>query len=368
MSTQLTTHPSTDQTTHPQIDFAARTNESFAHSLKHFWRDGAYQKVVAEAKATGANDVAGLERSMRSSRAYQLYGWLERRAQQVKYQSRWGMTPALAPQQEELSRILDDGAKQHPGRLHLDPAMAMPAYVADTDIHQIPGGIWNGDETAFVYEWATAAVSFSMLDPDTPLDWYAALMRERFAPNTILDIGCTLGGSTRALKRAMPDAEIHGCDVSAPAMKLAHLRTVEAGQEIDFWQMNGEDLGFDDARFDLVTSHWLIHEVPPSALRRIMAEGKRVLKPGGTFAMYDMYLTPGGTIDAWLLDGYAARNNEPFMYQARNLDLQTELEAAGFTDVQIELSGLQANADVLSGKLPNSRTHYMSVITARVPE
>jgi SAM-dependent methyltransferase len=354
--------------TSPDIGFAAKSHESYAHSLKFFWREAPYRAVVAEAAASGANDVDSLEGTMRRSRAYQLYGWLERRAQQVKFQGRWGMSRTLAPQRQRLREILDQGACQQPGRLHLDPEMAMPAYVSEAEIHQIPGGVWNTDETAFVYEWATAAVSFSMLDPDTPLNWYGELMRERFAPGSILDIGCTLGASTRALKRAMPEAEVHGCDVSAPAVRLAHLRAVEAGLAIDYWQMNGEDMSFEAGRFDLVTSHWLIHELPPSALRRIMAEGRRILKPGGTFAMYDMYLTPGGTIDAWLLDGYAARNNEPFARPIRNLDIERELTTAGFTGVRIELSGLQANPDVLSGKLPDSRTHYMTVITATAPE
>ena len=354
-------------TTRPDIDFAAKTNESYSHSLKYFWKDAPYKQVVEEAKACGANDVEGLERTMRPSRAYQLYGWLERRAQQVKYQSRWGMSRVLAPQTERLSSILEEGATRHTERLHLDPEMAMPDYVANTDIHQIPGGIWNSDETAFVYEWATSGVSFSMLDPDTPLNWYAELMRDRYAPTAVLDIGCTLGASTRALKRTMPSADIHGCDVSAPAVSLAHLRSIEADLDINFWQMNGESLNFEGNRFNLVTSHWLLHEVPPSALRRIMAEGRRVLEPGGAFAMYDMYLTPGGNIDAWLLDGYAARNNEPFMYQARNLDLERELRAAGFVDVEIEISGLQTNSSLLSGELSQNRTHLMSVITARTP-
>ena len=352
-------------TTRPEIDFSAQTSESYARSLKFYWKEAPYRRVVAEAAETGANDVDSLEHSMRPSRAYQLYGWLERRAQQVKYQGRWGMARMLTPQRERLRRILDDGAARHPDRLHLDAGMAMPAYVSDTDIHQMPGGVWDTEETAFVYEWATSSVSFSMLDPDTPLNWYGELMRERHAP--VLDIGCTVGASPRALKRAMPGAEVHGCDVSAPAVRLAHLRSVEADLAIDYWQMNGEDMSFEDDRFDLVTSHWLIHEVPPSALRRIMAEGRRVLQPGGTFAMYDMYLTPGGTIDAWLLDGYAARNNEPFTHAVRKLNIEQELTDAGCIDVNIELSGLQANETVLSGQLPESRTHYMSVITAKVP-
>ncbi len=305
---------------------------------------------------------------MRGSPAYQLYGWLERRSQQVKYQGRWGMVPTLAQQRARLTKILDEGAAREPERLHLDPAPETPDYVSETEIHQHPGGIWNTDDSPFVYEWATGAVSFSMLDPNRPLDWYAELLRERFAPTAMLDIGCTVGASSRALKRAMPNAEVHGCDISAPAVKLAHLRAVEAGLAIDYWHMNGEALGFEDARFDLVTSHWLIHEVPPGALRRIMREGKRVLRPGGVFAMYDMFLTPGGVIDAWLLDGYGARNNEPFVHPIRRLDIERELTEAGFEDVKIELSGLQATPAVLGGKIPQSRTHYMTVITARAPK
>ena len=355
-------------TTGPEIDFAARSHESYAHSLKYFWKEAPYRRVVAQAASSGANDVAALERTMRTSPAYQLYGWLERRAQQVKYQGRWGMARILAPQRRRLEQILDEGAAREPHRLHLDSSLAAPDYLTEPDIHQIPGGIWNTDGSAFIYEWATSAVSFSMLDPDTPLNWYGELMRNRFRPATILDIGCTTGASSRALKRAMPEAEVHGCDLSAPAVRLAHLRAVEADLAIDYWQMNGEALAFEDRRFDLVTSHWLIHEVPPKALRRIMAEGRRVLKPGGVFAIYDMYLTPGGVIDAWLLDGYAARNNEPFMHPIRTLDMERELNAAGFKDVSIELSELQATPAVLAGELPQSRTHYMSVTTAIVPE
>ena len=57
-------------TTRPDIDFAAKTNESYSHSLKYFWKDAPYKQVVEEAKACGANDVEGLERTMRPSRAY----------------------------------------------------------------------------------------------------------------------------------------------------------------------------------------------------------------------------------------------------------------------------------------------------------
>jgi hypothetical protein len=83
--------------------------------------------------------------------------------------------------------------------------------------------------------------------------------------------------------------------------------------------------------------------------------------------MYDMYLTPGGLIGEWLHAGYAARNNEPFAYSITNMDLKADLEAVGFTDVQVELSQLQATPEALRGELPDGRLHYMSVITGRKP-
>jgi predicted methyltransferase len=116
-----------------------------------------------------------------------------------------------------------------------------------------------------------------------------------------------------------------------------------------------------------VTSHWLIHEMPPTAVRNMIAEGWRLLQPGGTFAMYDMYLTPGGVIGEWLHAGYAARNNEPFAYPVSEMDLKAELEAVGFVDAQVALSELQATPEALRGELPDNRLHYMSVITGSKP-
>ena len=116
-----------------------------------------------------------------------------------------------------------------------------------------------------------------------------------------------------------------------------------------------------------MTSHWLIHEMTPDAIRNMIAEGWRLLQPGGTFAMYDMYLTPGGLIGEWLHAGYAARNNEPFAYPVANMDLKADLETAGFIDAQVDLSQFQATPEALRGDLPESRLHYMSVITGRKP-
>jgi ubiquinone/menaquinone biosynthesis C-methylase UbiE len=349
----------------PDISFEARAYQDFVRGLRAVWRTDAYAATVAEAERTQARSAAALERAMADSQAYQLYGWLERRSQQFKYLGRWGMVPELERQAARLERALAAGAAQAPERLRLDPDFVVPDYVRASDTHQHPGATWGRDIDAFVYEWATEVGSFALGDADRPLDWYAALMVERFAPRAILDLGCSLGKCARALKRAAPDATVDACDVAAPLLKLAHLRTEALGVDIMFWQRAAEALGFADASFDLVSSHWLVHEMPPAAIRRALREMRRVLRPGGAVALYDMHLTPGGPIAAWLHRGYAARNNEPFAAAYAELYLAAELTEAGFDNITIELSELQRATLPDPAALPPARTHLMTVATAR---
>jgi len=354
--------------TRPERSFQAKAFVGFVQGLKGVWRDELYGNVVEEARATGANRVPDLERAMAGSPQYAMYAWLERFTQQMSLVGRWGMYRELEPQMETLSAQLDEAARQHPERLNLDPDLPLPAYLTEAEIHQYSGGLWESDMGGYALEGLTEKSSFSLLEPDKPLSWYAEYIRDSIAPSRIVDLGCARARGTRALKRAMPDAEIHGCDLCGAVLRLAHLRNLEEDLAITLWQRNAEDTGFDDGGFDLVTSHWLIHEMPPAAVRRMIAEGWRLLKPGGTFAMYDMYVTPGGVVGEWLHAGYAARNNEPFAYPIARMNLKAEVEAAGFVEAQVALSELQATPEALRGELPDCRVHYMSVITGRKPE
>jgi len=250
--------------------------------------------------------------------------------------------------------------------------LALPGYVRDVDTHQHSGGIWSDACDAFAYETSSTGFTFSLFDPQSPLTAYtecigARLARHDLAPRCIVDLGCTIGGSTRALKRAFPNAAVHGCDVCAPVLALAHLRSLEAGLDITYWQKSAEAPGFADASVDAVASHWLFHEMPPHAIRNCLAASRRMLRPGGALVAYDMYLAPGGAIGRWLHAGYAARNNEPYAHSYASMDMRRELEAAGFVDITIELAHPQPSDAVRSGALPQARTHYMTLVSASVP-
>ena len=91
-----------------------------------------------------------------------------------------------------------------------------------------------------------------------------------------------------------------------------------------------------------------------------------MLKKGGGFMAYDMYLVPGGAIGRWLQAGYAARNNEPFAHTYAGMDMKSR--AARRRDSPISRCGSRTRSRdeaVKAGGLPAARTHYMTMITAK---
>jgi ubiquinone/menaquinone biosynthesis C-methylase UbiE len=352
------------------VPFEARAYQSYISGLKAYWGGELYREVVSSAEAANATSVDHLETVMRSDPGYQLYAWLERRTQQMRFHGRWGMATVLEGQRARLESLLRRAESIRPDRLSLEADFQLPDYVTGTDTHQLRGGLWREPFHAFVLAWYQTGLSFAGSSPDALVDWYASLLKRRLeglalTPRRILDLGCTGGRSTRAIKRAMPAAEVHGCDVCEPSLRHGHLRSAEEGADVWLCQQNAEQLRFADGSFDVVASHWLFHEMPPRAIRACIAEAARVLRSGGVFAVYDMCVVPGGTIGEWLHSGYAIRNNEPFAHTLMQMDLQAELKKAGFTDVRVDLSSPDHPGPEIPERLPERRLHYMALVSGQ---
>jgi SAM-dependent methyltransferase len=94
----------------------------------------------------------------------------------------------------------------------------------------------------------------------------------------VLDVGCGAGSVAKAVKRARPDLEVFGCDLSQSALAAAATPSAEG---VDFRLATAERLPFGDGEMDFVWIFDVLEHVesPASVLKEIA----RVLKPGGGF-------------------------------------------------------------------------------------
>ena len=351
----------------PEISFADKNYHNYLQGLKLHWKNKIYASVVEKASLLDQSSPEALELEMRKVPEYRLYGWLERHLQQLKYLGRHGMLPVMEAQSKTLTKALDAAANIHPQRLHLDPNLVLPKYYTLSDFHQHPGGIWSDDMDAFAYEWGANAFSFSMTAADRPYRWMAEYLLQRFNPTSIVDLGCGFGKLCIPVKQISESAEVTGVDLSAPLLRLAHLRSIEAGLDIRYIQANAEQTPLPPENFEAVVSYWLLHELPLEAIRNVLKESMRLLKPGGIVANFDMHTTPGGVIGKFLHIGHAARNNEPFLSGLIETNIRTVLSEAGFVDIEIieAITGESANHDL--APVDKTRTHTFTVVIGRKP-
>ena len=115
------------------------------------------------------------------------------------------------------------------------------------------------------------------------------------AGSHLLDIGSGLGGPARTV------AEAHGCRVTGIDLTQAFCDAATAmsgwvglGDRVAFRQGDATALAFGDATFDAAMTIHVAMNIP--AKDRMYAEARRVLKPGGRFAVYDIVQGEGGPI------------------------------------------------------------------------
>lgn len=103
----------------------------------------------------------------------------------------------------------------------------------------------------------------------------------------VLDIGCGTGSFCILVKRLYPDSEIVGLDPDAKALARARRKSKQTGVDIQFDQGFSESLPYGDATFDYLFSSMMFHHLQLKDKEKTMREVRRVLKPGGLFAMVD---------------------------------------------------------------------------------
>jgi ubiquinone/menaquinone biosynthesis C-methylase UbiE len=161
-----------------------------------------------------------------------------------------------------------------------------PDMVSPEDIERA----WSDPKLANViyHDWEAEtydekwSISFDERCIDYARDRFAAVAGTDGWPYaTALEIGCGTGFFLLNLKQAGVLEEAHVSDLSPGMVQAAIRNGTVLGFEVDGRVADAESIPYDDATFDLVVGHAVLHHIPDVelALREVL----RVLKPGGRF-------------------------------------------------------------------------------------
>ena len=302
-----------------------------------------------------------VRRSLGGEAIYQTWSALRRNAMEMRQQA--GLSVVLP----QLGRLLaKTRAAVTDERLKLNADLAMPKYLTAVDHHCMPGSYHRercaGDVSgAANYDSGMFVTTAGMLGRYTDgggrgVVRYLRRNYPEFRPRRILDIGCGLGHNVLPIARAFPDAEAVAVDVAAPMLRYGAARAAGLGiGNVVFMQADATDLaGFADAGFDWIQSTMFLHETSLPALRRIMAENRRLIAPGGLVihleqAAYDADMP---LFEQAMRDWDAFNNNEPFWTKLHEIDLDAVMVDAGFEPE--ELIHGQVVAEVDGNRFPDA--------------
>lgn len=111
----------------------------------------------------------------------------------------------------------------------------------------------------------------------------------------VLDVGSGVGGTSRCLAREF-GCRVTGIDLTEEYCRAASMLSDRIGLAhlVDFRQGDATNMPFPDASFDIVWSEHAAMNIPDKS--KLYREMCRVLKPGGTLAIYDILAGPCGPV------------------------------------------------------------------------
>lgn len=104
----------------------------------------------------------------------------------------------------------------------------------------------------------------------------------------VLEVGV---GTGLSLPLYPDHCHVVGVDIAEPMLDLARVRLDALGRtDVELRRMDARSLKFEDESFDHVLAPYVISVVPEP--EKVMAEMRRVCRPGGTVTVVNHFLTP----------------------------------------------------------------------------
>jgi ubiquinone/menaquinone biosynthesis C-methylase UbiE len=267
-----------------------------------------------------------------------IYALMKRQARQVliKTAEKNGI-----PWRQTVQKYEGSGIQQLLGTL-TNPSVTYPRYYC-VPFHAYPEGnlCW---QAAFEAESATYSMALRVW-PQESLSWQAAQDRLRasfhealaaYGPNQVLDvldIGCSVGISTLTMHQYYSQRQggpIHtvGLDLSPYMLTIAQQRDIH--HDVEWIHGKGEQTGYLDQSFDLVTLQFLIHELPHQASYEVFQEALRLLRPGGCLAIVDNNPKSEVIQNLPAVLFTLMKSTEPWSDDYYTFDVETALQSVGF--------------------------------------
>ncbi len=162
--------------------------------------------------------------------------------------------------------------------------------------------------------------------------WWRSTLQDQILPwalgdtdlgSSVLEIGPGFGMATDVLRRRVP--RVVGVEIDPHLARALAERL--AGTNAAILQGDGTALPFPDASFTGAVCFTMLHHVPSPKLQdRLLAEVRRVLKPGSVFAGSDSTMSRAMRLLHWF-DTLVPIDPETF---------PARLEAAGFTRIKVD--------------------------------
>lgn len=204
----------------------------------------------------------------------------------------------------------------------------IPKYVLQ-EFHNLP----NGNYSKHICQGYSKGFEPVMLG--TLRHGRERLARALAGADCVLDLGCGSGGCIPMLRSVGIDT-IWGLDPSPYQLQLAAKRNPDA----QFIHGVGEKISLPDDSVDGVNVCFVLHEIPPLYLQRVLSEIRRIIKPGGRLAVLEPASTQWSStfLQLWRSFGWrgvyfkwlAGHAFEPFIPAWHKQDFPTLLREYGF--------------------------------------